>query len=500
MSRASWFLAIPSLLGIGWHALALLRGSSAPARVVACALALATLAHVLRARKSSGPPRGVDTLYAVTAAGVFWSALLEVALERGSVEAFGFVCILTAALFHGVLALRGSPSLAWRSAAQLLLGVLVFGGVQHALAFVLPRPSYKPVADPGSAPDALYRGDDGRVRGTPGFRGVYAHPEFAGVRLDLNQLGLRDGLDEADSPAAGELSVLVLGDSLVWGIGVPLELTFQELLEARADEFSPQPARVYCAGIPGYSTPQARAMLAELTPTVRPQVVVLSVFEDNDLQECLFAQRASEAASKLKRPEQPQDQEIVEVREPERGPLRSFAARAAEPEFWRTLATVNRSGTAHLLTRAGLRDSRARANVFIELCLRRPAPARVTEAREAALVQIRALAAECRAGDLDLIVMVAPAAIQADERSFRAFAAQQTLEPDQTSSRSAFHEGFIEDLRADGFVVVDMLPSLEALTARGVDCYHSEGHWNERGHAAAAEQLIPVLKRVLEAR
>lgn len=482
MSRGLWILGLPALAGAGWHVLAIVRGAPAVPRLLLCALALATVVHALRGRGF--------VVYTVGAIAVFWSAVLEAVVTRDTLGAFGFTCLLGAAFAHGALAHSAGGTVTRRAAWQLVLGVVAFGCVQSALGFVMPAYSYSPVADPGSAPDSLYRADDGRVRGRAGFRGTYRHPEFDGVRIELNDLGLRDGLDEVTPPAADELSVLVLGDSLVWGIGVPLEETFQERLEARAAEFSDAPVRVTCAGIPGYGPRQSRAMLAELAPSLRPDIVVLSVFEDNDLQESLYSERSEVAPAA--------DSEVGRTPDT-RSPLARYLARVVQPGFWAPLATANRRGAAPLLTRAGLRDPAAQANVFVDLCLRVPTPERVVEAREAALRQVEAIDAECRALGAELIVLAAPAAHQADARRFRSFVAAQVGDGSEFS-RTAFHADFVARLRELGLRVVDPLAELEAQVEAGRSSYHVEGHWNGNGHAAALEVLVPALAEAVRAR
>jgi len=493
MSRAIWFQAVPCLAGIGWHALQLQRGSLVPVRVVVCTLALAALVHGIRRRAEASETRGRDAFFAVVAAGAFWSAALEALLERGEVTAFGLTGLMAGALCQVLLTWPGHGLAPGKLAGHIAIGLTLFGGVRYALARVLPESSYEPVADAGSPEHSLFRGDDGRVRGTPGFRGAYDHPEFAGIRLEVNELGLRDGLDEVTGPRPGELSILILGDSLVWGIGVPLDLTFQELLEARAPEFSAQPVRVYCAGIPGYGPAQSRAMLAELAPIVRPDVVVLSMFEDNDPQESLYAARVANEST----PESASGPAPDAARA---SALVRLLERASKPSFWQPLATAHRKGVEPLLVRAGLRNPRARANLFVAQSLRTPPPAVVIEALDAALRDVATLREECEMLGAELLVMLAPAALQAEEERFQAFVGLEPPAPGVSFSRDAFHHAFAAELRAQGTHVVDTLPALEARTAARETSYHDEGHWNAGGHAAALEVLVPALAEVIEAR
>jgi lysophospholipase L1-like esterase len=99
----------------------------------------------------------------------------------------------------------------------------------------------------------------------------------------VNALGLRgpDHLDAGDDDAR----VVVLGDSLVFGQGVGEEATLpravERSLEARRDG-DRRRVRVWNGGVRSYNTEQELALLEELLPRIRPDVVVLAWFP-NDL-------------------------------------------------------------------------------------------------------------------------------------------------------------------------------------------------------------------------
>lgn len=100
-----------------------------------------------------------------------------------------------------------------------------------------------------------------------------------GTWVTVNSLGLRGG---EQVPREDALRVLLLGDSLLFG----LELQDEEAPGARLEETlarqSSQPVQVFNAAVPGYSTVQARCQLEELLPVLRPQVVVMSFLLSND--------------------------------------------------------------------------------------------------------------------------------------------------------------------------------------------------------------------------
>ncbi len=105
----------------------------------------------------------------------------------------------------------------------------------------------------------------------PGSSGIYS-----GTQIQVNSLGLRDR-DYAIPRPPGIERVLVLGDSMVFGVGVRPE----ETLPGQLGRFL-APAEVINAGIFGYNLDQEISMLEEVGPRYRPDVVI-SCFVHNDI-------------------------------------------------------------------------------------------------------------------------------------------------------------------------------------------------------------------------
>jgi lysophospholipase L1-like esterase len=115
---------------------------------------------------------------------------------------------------------------------------------------------------------------------------VYKHAPnlrriYQGVEVTTNQVGLRDR--ELDKKQAGELRILLLGDSVTFGWGVPIEATFGRRLETILASKRAQPVRTVNSAVGGYNTVQQHAMLKSLVDTVDPDMVVL-VYVRNDIE------------------------------------------------------------------------------------------------------------------------------------------------------------------------------------------------------------------------
>ena len=119
----------------------------------------------------------------------------------------------------------------------------------------------------------LLRVRDPRViyRLVPGSTGVWN-----GTHVSVNSLGLRDR--DYPIPRQGNAPrILVLGDSMVFGAGLPVE----ETIPSRLEELNPD-TEVINAGIFGYNLVQQVALLSEIGPAYRPDVVV-AAFVHNDI-------------------------------------------------------------------------------------------------------------------------------------------------------------------------------------------------------------------------
>jgi len=88
-----------------------------------------------------------------------------------------------------------------------------------------------------------------------------------------NSLGLRD----VEFVRGSKPTILVLGDSLVYGTNVQAEERFTDLLRRQLPEFS-----IVNAGIPGYGTDQEYLLMRRLWNEIAPKVVVLTVCLEND--------------------------------------------------------------------------------------------------------------------------------------------------------------------------------------------------------------------------
>ena len=122
----------------------------------------------------------------------------------------------------------------------------------------------------------------------PNARTTYTTVEFS-TDLAINAQGVRD--DEPIGPkAAGERRILVLGDSMVLAVQVPVGETFVNRLEARINGQVPGPGvrwRVINGGVQGYGPVNEWLFFDRVAAAFEPDIVVQFVFVGNDAIEAL---------------------------------------------------------------------------------------------------------------------------------------------------------------------------------------------------------------------
>ena len=114
--------------------------------------------------------------------------------------------------------------------------------------------------------------------------------EYDGV-LRTNSRGMV-GPEVAANKAAGELRIVVLGDSYTVGGQLPYEQTFPAVLEQRLHDAGYARVRVINAGVGGYTTFNESGLLRERLASLQPDLVVVAAFLGNDVSENVLATAA----------------------------------------------------------------------------------------------------------------------------------------------------------------------------------------------------------------
>lgn len=159
----------------------------------------------------------------------------------------------------------------------VLLGVVVaFALTEGALRLLNPRMV-------GSLQGLYVLSQDLGHKMKPNMDVQFSTPEYT-TRVHSNSLGFRDQ-DHAPEPAPETSRVLVLGDSMVEALQVPLEQTFHQLLEASLNEWAKGQSRyeVISMGVGGFGLLQEYATWRQYGRQLKPDLVIL-VSHSNDFE------------------------------------------------------------------------------------------------------------------------------------------------------------------------------------------------------------------------
>jgi hypothetical protein len=303
----------------------------------------------------------------------------------------------------------------------------------------------------------------------PGASTTFSTAEFT-TDIVINDVGVRD--EPIPPKAPGERRIVVLGDSLVLAVQVPLQQTFCKVLERRLNARAAPGAhyRVINAGVQGYGPIEELLFFRELAPALQPDLVVVTTFVANDAVE------AFDAAWRLE-------------------PTRSRAAEARD-ETERTLRRIVRRSIV-------LQVARRRVQQFAEGLGRSPAPERpvstylespphfITRGLDVARGAIETIAKEARGGwQAPTAVILMPARFQLDPAEYDRLRAVV----DPMGGRLGVDlatERFSDALAGSGLPMLDMLPRFRQ-SPEG-QFFATTVHLTARGHETVAAALDAFL-------
>ncbi len=330
------------------------------------------------------------------------------------------------------------------------------------------------------APGGFYTADPpGRYRLSPGYRGrIYNRAEYDN-EIRINQAGLRG--EEVAEGHDNRLRILHLGDSFVFGVGVEDDATFCTLTARDLSE-SGVAAEGLNAGIPAFGVPDAVRWLARHGVSLEPDLVVLSIFQGNDLVDASPDQEEILLVDGLLVPGKSSDgikawlhrhshlyvllKGLLE--QPGFMPLRSKLG-LAEPWKMRVLREEY-----------GVYRTSAETDLLAAI-----------QATDQALGELVALSE--RYG-FDLLAMLIPSEIQVDPERWRAGLASLDLDPegyDPTVPTRIF-TGLLD---RHAIPTLDLGPYFAEGLAGGEELYFRlDRHWTTNGHRLAAGRLGAFIK------
>lgn len=388
----------------------------------------------------------------------------SVVFALGLLAAFAFALRLA-------LAARTRAGRAARGVAGVVLALGVacaaLACAEWTLRRFFPRVPNGIATSPGSRAPLPYRPDPelGHVH-APHFDGFFAHPEYDRPHLRTNGDGFR-GEEWPAELAPGERRILVLGDSTTVGFGLEEDATIPARLAAELAGGT-RPVRVFNAGVAAYGPCHEEKLLARLAPRLQPAIVVVIVYDGNDVDDCAtFASQPSIAPFALE-------------------PVRSLFDRA----YWQRYSVLyHRLETE--LPFARVDPEHAFGDLLLQT---RVAPSPAVQDAFARLERaLAAIDARCRALDAHCLCVRLPARVQTEPGSFARLLARRG-ERAEDHARELPGRTWLAACARDGIATLDLLPEFEERVAARNPRYFLEGHPNARGASEAASAIARALR------
>lgn len=317
----------------------------------------------------------------------------------------------------------------------------------------------------------------------PGSTRIITTGEAFTNRDRINSLGLNDAERSVEKPP-GTRRILMLGDSFIFGQGVPREKTVASLLEERLHG-----VEVVNAGIPGYCLDQEYLFYRDRGRRLEPDLVLVAFFV-NDLEAPRFEMDLTRGEDGL-----------PAYFTPTEGTLRrrqESVARSAVSGWLRAHSlfyVLVRNRIDNLLFRLGNPDrSRAEAvqpPAFAPIFL--VEPDEETSAKwESAYRTLDALEDLVRADGSDLALLSVPSPNQISEEEFERWGRTRGLDPSRYSRRKPY-ETLSAWCERSGTPCLDLLKTFEGRD-RDRHYFRWDLHWTPEGHRLAADAIEAFLE------
>jgi lysophospholipase L1-like esterase len=341
------------------------------------------------------------------------------------------------------------------------------------------------------------------VRLIPGDRGWWTQEdrEFV-VPVQINQEGLRD-VEHRYAKPPGVFRILVLGDSFVEAMHVPLERTFPRQLEERLNRDSGAAAiEVISAGVSGYGTASEVLYFEQKGKRYQPDLVLLAFYPGNDVKN--NSPTLEDTLKPVYGPDGALQRVAAEQAQPQLQGWRGLLARSAAYHYCRQLLLLRHPGLARALVRHGwlkagaIRTAPQQDGIPIDYGVYAPSPNR--EWREAWSHTddlLERLQRDVSANGARLVVAVLSTRDQIYPQSWQEIvAAHPHMRKRQWDLDGPQHR--VESSCAEhGVPCVALAPAFRAAAA--LDSaplyYRHDGHWTAAGHELAAAELTRFLEQ-----
>lgn len=339
-------------------------------------------------------------------------------------------------------------------------------------------------------------------RPRPGASAVYRRQEYT-VEVRINAHGLRDR-ERPAQPTGPRL--LALGDSFVEGYTVPLEATVTQQLEAQLQGCA---AEVWNGGVGGYSTDQEYLYFVHHGAALEPRVTLLFLYYNDILANTiasywgtpkpLLEERGGQLEIRnfpVAQPRPPAAAEPAETTAAAREP-RPYLHGSAALDWFANRLMRGAPGAFQALSRLGLWEPLGDDGIDEQMLVYKNR--RGQKAVEAGWVQtgriLSALSAAVSSRGSRFVLVYVPSRMEVSDRDWELTRLRYALNLN-VWDRGLVARRLAAMARAEGYPLLDLTEALRAVDkgVLGEPYFRIDGHWNERGHRAAAAALAAFLR------
>jgi len=351
-------------------------------------------------------------------------------------------------------------------------------------------------------------------------RGGMVYSEYGEFQapVHINARGLRDREIGYEKPA-GVYRVLVLGDSFVEALQVPLEVTFAKQLEALLS--APEhPVEVINAGVGGWGTDQEAIFYAIEGFRYEPDLVLLFFFPHNDVLNNYEPLETARVHGMIQKPFfQLEGTNLITPTFPF---TYSETSKATSAPLLSVSEWLNRHSALYRLIVPYLREnpfilgtlgsSGLLGGIAVFIAQDPPVPLSYSIYHStidpqwqaawdltAAIIQRLAMEVHAHGGELAVVVVAAPEQIYPER--WTAVLQRYPQMENQDWDLEAPNRRIAHLLKEAGIAYVDLLPTFRAAAAQPDAAplhFRRDGHWTPAGHQLVAKALAPFLADLLD--
>jgi hypothetical protein len=309
--------------------------------------------------------------------------------------------------------------------------------------------------------------------------GMVIHPPSTRIHLanfgqtvEFNSLGMRD-VEHRQPKPPGTFRILVLGDSFMEALQVPLEASFSRLLEDQLRRATGQRVEVVSCGVGGWGTDDQLEYLRRYGVRLEPDLIIVAMTLHNDVADNLRERFHTLA-----------DDQVVSRQHTEIPAVRFALLKIKD-------FLASRSHLTQLLRKfrslGEIRQSAQQLDAHVLQLFQKEASTTMTRGWQLTAGLLRGVRVEGASVGARTTVVLIPLSVQIYDDVLRRWLVEAGLtlsDIELDRPQRVMHE-FEARLGVD---VIDLTPAFRATAKGGGRSLHvpGDGHWNREGHQVAA--------------